>query len=158
MTDFMTTDLCDEHSGARVLPVALRDFGGTAKFSGPALTVKCFEDNSRIKELSLTPGNGRVLVVDGGGSARCALLGDKIAADLVANGWAGAIIYGCIRDRVALSGLALGVKALGSNPRKSNKQNEGQVGVPIVIDGVPIRTGDRIYADEDGAIVLDAAH
>jgi regulator of ribonuclease activity A len=96
VNDFMTTDLCDAHPDARVLPVALRDFGGAPKFSGPAITVKCFEDNSRIKELSLRPGNGRVLVVDGGGSTRCALLGDKIAADFVANGWAGAIVLDAV--------------------------------------------------------------
>jgi regulator of ribonuclease activity A len=156
MNDFMTTDLCDEHPDARVLAVALRDFGGAPKFSGPAMTVKCFEDNSRIKELSLRPGNGQVLVVDGGGSTRCALLGDKIAADLVANGWAGAIVFGCIRDRAALATLALGVKALGSNPRRSDKHGEGQIGLPITIEGVLVRPGDRVYADADGAIVLDA--
>jgi regulator of ribonuclease activity A len=155
--DFMTTDLSDENPGARVLPVTLRDFGGAAKFFGPAMTVKCYEDNSRIKELSLSPGNGRVLVVDGGGSTRCALLGDKIAADLLANGWAGVIVYGCVRDRAALAGLGLGVKALGSNPRRSTKQGEGQVGVPVTIEGVPVRPGDRVYADGDGAIVLDAS-
>ena len=154
---FKTTDLCDEHGEqARVLQPIFQDLGGRSDFVGPALTVKCFEDNSRIKELSLQPGEGRVLVVDGGGSDRCALLGDIIAEDLVKNGWAGAIIYGYVRDKAVLAGLPLAIKALGASPRKSVKRNEGQVGDPVQFAGHQIRTGDQLYADADGVIILNA--
>jgi regulator of ribonuclease activity A len=152
-----TTDLCDEHPDAVVLPAAFRDFGGTARFSGPVLTVKCFEDNSRVKELSLTHGDGRVLVVDGAGSLRCALLGDMIAADLLRNGWVGVVVHGCVRDRAALAALALGVKALATNPRRSQRKGEGEVGLEVDIGGAVVHTGDRVYADEDGIVVLPAA-
>ena len=153
---FKTTDLCDEHPLAGTLPTAFLDFGGEVSFEGEVLTVKCFEDNSRIKELSQTAGQGRVLVVDGGASQRCALLGDIIAEDLVRHGWAGIVVNGCIRDRAALAQLDLGVKALGSHPRKSNKHAEGQVGNPVEIGGVRIETGHYLYADEDGIVVLPA--
>lgn len=153
---FNTTDLCDEHGDqARVVALPLIDFGARARCAGPAVTVKCFEDNSRIKALSRQPGEGRVLVVDGGGSHRCALLGDVIAEDLLNNGWAGVIINGCIRDKAALAGLNIAIKALGTSPRKSVKRDEGQVGLAVDIGGQSITDGDRIYADEDGVIVLD---
>lgn len=154
---FKTTDLCDEHGDrARVLQPIFQDLGGHCDFAGPALTVKCFEDNSRVKELSLQPGEGRVLVVDGGGSDRCALLGDIIAEDLVKNGWAGALVYGYVRDRAVLAQLPLAIKALGTSPRKSVKRNEGQVGDVVTFAGQSIRTGDQLYADADGVIILDA--
>jgi regulator of ribonuclease activity A len=149
-----TTDLSDRLPDAGILPYELRNFGKPPQFSGPAVTVKCFEDNSRIKELSQTPGNGRVLVVDGGGSTRCALFGDIIAIDLHKNGWAGAVIYGCVRDAVVLATVPIGIKALGTHPRRTIKQNEGQVGGRIVIGGVPIAAGDEIVSDEDGIVVL----
>jgi regulator of ribonuclease activity A len=152
-----TTDLCDEQPDAVTLPAQLRDFGGTVRFSGRALTVKCYEDNSRIKELSMTPGDGRVLVVDGGASLRCALLGDVIAADLVKNGWRGAIIYGCIRDAAALQAMALGVKALATHPRKSQKHGAGVVGQPLDIGGSRVCVDDEIVADEDGVVVVRPA-
>jgi len=151
-----TTDLSDRYPDAGILPFELRNFGKSVQFSGPAVTVKCFEDNSRIKELSQTPGNGKVLVVDGGGSTRCALFGDIIAIDLQKNGWAGAVIFGCVRDAAVLASVPLGIKALGSHPRKTIKQNEGQVGGRIVIGGVAINAGDQIHADEDGVVVLPA--
>jgi regulator of ribonuclease activity A len=151
-----TTDLCDEHPDAPTLPVQLRDFGGASSFSGPALTVRCFEDNSRIKELSITAGEGRVLVVDGGGSLRCALLGDVIAADLVKNGWRGAVVYGCVRDAALLRAMPLGVKALATHPRRSQKHGSGVVGEAVEIGGTRIRPGDHIVADEDGIVVLSA--
>jgi len=154
---FKTTDLCDEHGDhARVLQPIFQDLGGRPDFVGPALTVRCFEDNSRIKELSQQPGEGRVLVVDGGGSDRCALLGDIIAEDLVKNGWAGALIYGQVRDKAVLTGLPLAIKALGVSPRKSVKRNEGQIGEPVTFAGQTIRSGDHLYADADGVIILDA--
>jgi len=154
---FKTTDLCDEHGDrVRVLQPIFQDLSGHCDFAGPALTVKCFEDNSRVKELSLQPGEGRVLVVDGGGSDRCALLGDIIAEDLVKNGWAGALVYGYVRDRAVLARLPLAIKALGTSPRKSVKRNEGQVGEGVTFAGQSIRTGDQLYADADGVIILDA--
>ncbi|WP_323149103.1 ribonuclease E activity regulator RraA [Pseudomonas oryzihabitans] len=153
---FKTTDLCDDHGDrARVLQPIFQDLGGRQDFAGPALTVRCFEDNSRIKELSQQAGEGRVLVVDGGGSDRCALLGDIIAEDLVKNGWAGALIYGHVRDKAVLAGLPLAVKALGVSPRKSVKRDEGQIGEVVTFAGQTIRSGDQLYADADGVIILD---
>ena len=151
-----TTDLSDERTDAVVLPAGFHDFGGAIRFNGPALTVKCFEDNSRIKELSATLGDGRVLVVDGGGSLRCALIGDMIAADLLKNGWVGAVVHGCVRDRVELGRLALGVKALATNPKRSQRKGEGQTGIAVSIGGAVVNTGDHVYADEDGVVVLPA--
>ena len=119
------------------------------------VTVRCFEDNSRVKEVLATDGRGKVLVVDGGGSQRCALMGDLIAKTAVDKGWEGVVIYGCIRDRVALRDLSLGIKALAAIPRKSERRGEGQVQLPIEIAGVACRPGDRLVADEDGVIILD---
>lgn len=151
-----TTDLCDAHGPvARVLSPHLRSFGARRRYSGLAVTIKCFEDNSRLKALSATPGVGRVIVIDGGGSLRCALLGDQIAEGLRTNGWAGVVIHGCVRDTAALAALDLGVHALAACPRRSNKNGEGQVDVVIEVGGVIVRPGDRIVADEDGVIVLD---
>jgi regulator of ribonuclease activity A len=151
-----TTDLCDEHGErARVLQPVFQDMGARLDFQGPALTVKCFEDNSRIKELSQTPGDGRILVVDGGGSDRCALLGDIIAEDLVKHGWGGALIFGCVRDKAVLGQLPIAIKALGVSPRKSIKRDEGQVGLAVDIAGQRIKNGDFLYADADGVIILD---
>lgn len=152
-----TTDLCDEHGdAAKVLEPLFSDFGGHSEMSGPAVTVKCFEDNTRIKALSLEPGEGRILVVDGGGSNRCALLGDMIALDLVKNGWAGALIYGYVRDKAVLRDLPIVIKALGVSPRKSVKRDEGQVGLPLTFAGQTIANGDRLYSDDDGVIILNA--
>lgn len=152
-----TCDLYDEHGDTlQVLPAELQCFGGRTRFSGTAVTVKCFEDNSRIKELGVTPGKGRVLVVDGGGSRRCALLGDMIAQDFIDQQWEGVILYGLIRDRQELSGMDLGVKALGSIPRKSTRRGEGQTDLPIQIAGARIQPGDQVFADEDGVVVMPA--
>lgn len=151
-----TTDLSDAHADAQVLAPIFRDFGGRRAFSGPAVTVRCFEDNSRLKELSATAGEGRVLVVDGGGSLRCALLGDMIGRALVDHGWAGVIVAGCVRDTAALATLALGVKALAPHPRRSSKRGEGEVGVPVEVGGVRVLSGDQVYADEDGVLILRA--
>ena len=155
----MTNSTCDLYDSlgtrARVLPPLFQDFGGRPQFSGVVVTVRCFEDNSRVKEVLATAGHGKVLVVDGGGSLRCALMGDVIAKSAVDNGWEGVLIYGCIRDRVALRDLALGVKALGAIPRKSERRGEGQIQLPIEIAGVACRPDDRLVADEDGVIILD---
>lgn len=151
---FKTADLFDDHGDTlQVLSPDFVDFGGRDVFCGPIVTVKCFEDNSRVKEFSQTPGNGRVLVVDGGGSLRCALLGDMIAAKFVENGWAGLVIYGCVRDTVDLAGMDLGVKALAATPRKSIRRNEGQTDLPITFGDVTFQPGQWLYADHDGVVV-----
>jgi regulator of ribonuclease activity A len=149
-----TADLYDER-GEELDSLALQfqSIGGHSHFSGPVRTVRCFEDNALVKSTLSTPGGGAVLVVDGGGSLRTALMGDLIAASAVSNGWAGVVINGAIRDRTAIAELALGVKALGSNPRKSAKTGAGEVDVELVIDGVTIRPGTTIWCDPDGILV-----
>jgi regulator of ribonuclease activity A len=151
-----TCDLFDEFGDKlRVVPPILADFGGKKAFHGKAVTVKCFEDNSRVKELVNTPGNGQVLVIDGGGSQRCALFGDVIAKEAAANGWVGAIVFGCVRDKAALRTIDLGIKAIAAIPRKSTKHNEGRINVPVHIDGVVCNPGDYVIADEDGVLIAD---
>lgn len=151
---FKTADLFDDF-GDRVQvcdPVFL-DFGGHRRFSGPIATVKCFEDNSLVKAVLSEPGEGRVLVVDAGGSLRCAMLGDMIAASAVDNGWRGVVMFGCVRDSVDIARMELGVKALATNPRKSEKRGEGQRDIPVSFAGVCFRPGDHVYCDEDGILV-----
>ena len=149
-----TADLYDER-GEELASIALQfqSLGGRSHFSGPVRTIRCFEDNALVKSTLATPGNGAVLVVDGSGSLRTALMGDMIAASAVANGWAGVVINGAIRDREAIAELPLGVKALGSNPRKSAKAGAGETDVDLLIDGVTIRTGATIWCDPDGILV-----
>ena len=135
----------------------LRHFGGRRRFAGAVETLECFEDNSRLRELMNTAGDGRVLVVAAGGSLRCALLGDTIAREAIAHDWIGIVIHGCVRDTAALARLELGVMALGSTPRRSAKNGEGRVGVPVELAGVLCSAGDLLVADEDGIVVIDAA-
>lgn len=150
----VTADLYDElEESVQSLPLQLRSFGGRTAFDGPIRTVRCFEDNALVKATLATPGNGAVLVVDGGGSVSRALMGDMIAESAVANGWAGVVIHGAIRDQVAINGLDLGVKALGSNPRKSTKEGTGKVDVTLEFGGVIFRVGAHLYSDEDGILV-----
>ena len=152
--DIKTADLYDRYEDAlRVCEPILRDFGGRVRFSGPIVTVKCFEDNSQVKSTLAEPGAGRVLVVDAGGSLRCAMLGDLIAASAVENGWAGVILFGCIRDSREISEMLLGVKALATNPRKSQRRGEGQRDIPVTFAGVRFSPGDHVYCDEDGIVV-----
>ncbi len=149
-----TADLYDERGGELdSVSVQFQSLGGRSHFSGPVRTIRCFEDNALVKSVLATPGNGAVLVVDGAGSLRTALMGDMIAASAVANGWAGVVIHGAIRDRLAIAELPLGVKALGSNPRKSAKEGAGAVDVALEIDGVTIRPGAMIWCDPDGILV-----
>jgi regulator of ribonuclease activity A len=153
---FKTADLYDQYEEQlRICDPVFRDFGGVRCFSGPAVTVKCFEDNSLVKSTLAEPGAGRVLVVDAGGSMRCAMLGDLIAASAVANDWAGVILFGCVRDSVEIGGMALGVKALGTNPRKSQKRGEGQCDLPVTFAGVRFAPGDWVYCDPDGILAAD---
>ncbi len=155
MTFVPTCDLFDRFKDAArfVLP-GFRDFGGVKRFSGPVVTVKCFEDNSRVKELLATPGAGKVLVVDGAGSLRCALMGDLIAASAVRNGWAGVVIWGCVRDVAELATLDLGIKALAAIPRASTRRDQGLVDVPLELPGAAVDPGDILFADEDGIVLL----
>lgn len=151
---FATADLIDAY-GAELASceTQFRSYGARSRFAGEVATIRCREDNALVKRVLGTPGRGRVLVVDGGGSLRTALMGDVIAASAVANGWAGVVINGAVRDVVALGGLDLGVKALGSNPRKSAKEGAGEVDVPVAFGGVEFRPGAWLYSDEDGIVV-----
>ncbi|HNP01615.1 MAG TPA: ribonuclease E activity regulator RraA [Agitococcus sp.] len=153
MTQYVTPDLCDAYPLVRVLTPMFKNFGGRKSFGGQVVTVKCFEDNSRVKELLATEGTGKVLVVDGGGSLRCALLGDMIGESAVKYGWEGVIIYGCVRDVDALAQLDLGVQALAAMPLKSVRKGVGEVGLSLSFGGVIIENGEYIYADNNGVIV-----
>ncbi|MEB7502824.1 ribonuclease E activity regulator RraA [Arthrobacter koreensis] len=149
-----TADLYDEHGEALAsVSLQFQDLGGHTGFTGPVRTIRCHEDNGLVKSTLNSPGNGAVLVVDGGGSLNTALMGDMIAEAAVANGWAGVVINGPIRDRAAVAKLPLGVKALGSNPRKSAKDSVGEIDVPVEFGGVTFRPGAVLYADEDGILV-----
>ena len=161
-TDFATCDLCDAHKadsdGAfRVLPPQYASFGGRTKFAGPVSTVKCFEDNTHVKEAVESPGLGRVLVVDGGGSLRRALVGGNLASAAAKNGWAGVLVHGAVRDAAELAACEVGIRALALIPMPTLKRNEGQRDVPVQIEGVWIQPGDRLFADADGIVVLPAA-
>lgn len=155
----LTTDLCDNHPDkVRVAePLTFKDYGGAKQFHGQIETVKCFEDNSLVRKALEQNGLGKVLVVDGGGSMRCALLGDMLGELAVKNKWNGIVIYGCIRDSAAMATLQLGVKALAAIPLKSNKRNEGQQNIPVRFAGVDFVPGEFLYADEDGIIVSKEA-
>lgn len=149
-------DLYDEHGETlRVASPLFRDFGGRIEFEGPVAIVKVFEDNTLVRACLEQPGTGQVLVVDGGGSLRCALVGDMLGELAVKNGWAGILVYGCIRDADPLSRLPIGIKALGSNPRKSVRRGEGDKNVPVRFAEISIKPGDYLYADRDGVIVAD---
>ncbi len=163
---FATCDLCDAHKGDesgnfRVLPPVFRDFGLVKRFSGPVETVKCFEDNTLVKAAVDSVGFidtplgrvGKVLVVDGGASLRRALLGGNLGAAAARNGWAGVVIDGCVRDTAELAQQAVGIRALASVPMPTEKRNQGQAGVAVQMQGVWIRPGDWLYADEDGIVI-----
>lgn len=153
MTD-ITPDLCDEYPDlVRVLEPMLANYGGREAFGGEIVTVKCFEDNSLVKEHLGMPGQGKVMVVDGGGSLRKALLGDMIAASAVDNGWQGVIINGCIRDVSTIATFELGVQALASVPLKTEKRGMGDYNVPVTFGGVTFNPGEYVYADSNGVVV-----
>jgi len=158
MDEIILPDLCDIHGDAvRVLQPRFLSFGGIPAFGGEVVTIRCFEDNSLVAQALSTPGKGRVLVVDGGGSLRCALLGDRLAEQASTNAWAGVVIDGCVRDVQILAGIALGIKALAPHPRRSVKKGAGEFGVPVTLAGVTIDPGDFLYADNNGVIVAQAA-
>ena len=149
-----TSDVFDANASAQACELQLRTFGGVAAFDGEISTVRCFEDNVVLRRRLSEPGDGRVLVVDGGGSLRCALLGDNIATLAVENGWRGIVVHGCIRDVEALAGLPVGIKALGTNPRPSGKAGGGEVDVPVTFGGATFEPGARLWSDADGIVVV----
>ena len=165
-SQYSTCELCNDHkndaSGVfRVLPPVFRDYGAVQKFYGPVVTVKCFEDDSHVREaLNMsgyeeTPAGPvhRVLVVDGGGSLRRALMGGNMGAMAVRNGWAGLVIDGCVRDVKMLAELRLGIRALGSQPMPTVKRNAGQCNMAVHVQSVSVRPGDWLYADADGIVI-----
>jgi len=192
MSAIITPDICDAHPEVQVLDPIFVNYGGREAFCGPVRTVKCFEDNSRVKEAVAEPGEGAVLVVDAGGSHRgaevdafdvllreigapapreavvdgddvlvvdaggshrCAMLGDMLAEQAADNGWAGVVMYGCVRDVDVLAETDLGVQALGSHPRKSEKRGEGQRDIAVTFAGVTLEPGQWLYADNNGIVV-----
>jgi len=151
-----TADLVDAHGTAvQSCAVQFRQFGGRSSFHGPVRTVKTFEDNALVKQTLSSAGGGAVLVIDGEASLRCALVGDVIAALAHKNGWAGLVIWGAVRDTVALATLDIGIKALGSNPWRSSKEGTGQLDVPVSFGGVEFRPGSWLYSDEDGLLIAE---
>lgn len=157
---FKTADLCDDHYDTGTIQICepiFGDFGGRNKFSGSIHTIHCFEDNSLVREAVAMDGTGKVLVIDGGGSLRCAMLGDLLAAKAVSNGWEGVIVHGLIRDSADIETMDLGVKALGTLPLKSVKNNKGTHNIEVGFAGVRFTPGSFVYADEDGIILSPTA-
>ena len=149
-----TAEIHDAHPDeVAVCDAQFRSFGRRLEFAGPCATLKCHEDHRRARALVEEPGEGRVLVIDAGGSLRIGLMGDTMAALAAKNGWAGAVIYGAVRDTAAIDALDFGVKALGTTARRSNADRGGQVGEPVAFGGVTFRPGDWVYADRDAVIV-----
>lgn len=150
----VTPDLCDENPElVRIVAPMFTNYGRRRAFGGEVLTVKCFEDNSVVKAQAAEDGTGKVMVVDGGGSMRCALLGDMIAENAMKNGWLGIIIYGCVRDVDAIAALDIGIQALNSMPIKSVRQGRGDLNIDISFGGVTFRPGEFVYADNNGVII-----
>ena len=160
---FATCDLCDAHEanvpgGAlRVLPPVFRSFGAERAFCGPVHTLRAPEDNSRVREAVNSPGQGRVLVIDGGGSLRRALVGGNLAVAAAKNGWAGIVVDGCVRDVAELRAAGIPIRALALMPLRTEKRGEGQAGEPVQIQGAWVRPGDWLYADADGIVVSERA-
>lgn len=161
MNPLSTCDLCDEHRNdtgerCRVLPPVFRDFGGRTRFHGGIATVQCYEDNTSVREAVASPGQGRVLVVDGAGSVRRALLGGNLAAMAEKNGWAGVVIHGAVRDVQEMARCQIGIRALAVQPMATDKRHAGLTDVAVHIAGVWVRPGEWLVADEDGIVVLPA--
>ncbi len=154
-----TCDLCDAHEdklangSLQALPPVFSHFGKRARFAGPAHTLKVFEDNALVRSTLETPGGGRVLVVDGGGSLRAALVGGNLGKLAETHGWAGVIVYGCVRDTLELAACDVGIRALGTIPRRSARTGVGERDIAVSISGVIVHPGDLVYADEDGVLV-----
>jgi regulator of ribonuclease activity A len=154
---FSSCDLCDafrdEPTALRVLPDLFKRYGGRRRFAGPVATVACFEDNSLVKQLVESPGLGRVLVVDGGGSLRTALVGGNLAGAAARNGWAGVVVDGAVRDRAELAAADVGICALALCPMPPAKRGQGRSGEPVRLQGVVVRPGEWLYADDDGIVI-----
>lgn len=160
--DFATCDLLDDNEGKpelalRVVEPMFKSYGRHAKFCGRIETLKVFEDNTLVREALASPGEGRVLVIDGGGSKRCALVGDQLGALGVKNGWAGIVVWGCIRDSAVINQQEIGLRALDTNPLKSIKKGAGERGIAVTFGGVTFTPGEWLYADEDGVVVSKAS-
>lgn len=154
MTTFTTADLCDQHSdNLSIVAPMFMAFGGRSVFCGQIRTLKVFEDNALVRQTLSTPGNGSVLVVDGGGSMRCALVGDQLALLAVQNNWSGVIVYGCVRDSVAMKTMDVGIRALNTHPLRSLRKGIGDLDIPVVFGGVKFSPGHWLYADADGIVV-----
>ena len=158
---FATCDLCDAHKNDvtgsfRVLPPVFKNYGAQPKFCGEVVTIKCHEDNTLVKAAVDSAGQERVLVVDGGASLRRALLGGNLGAAAAKNGWAGVVIDGCVRDVAELAQCSTGIRALAAMPLPTEKRGEGQCDVGVQIQGVWVRPGDWLYADDDGMVVMPA--
>lgn len=152
--EYITPDLCDEYPElVQVVEPMFNNYGGRSSFGGEIVTIKCFEDNSLVREQVAQPGKGKVLVVDAGGSLRRACLGDMLAEKAVANEWEGILMYGCIRDVDAIGALDLGVQALNTHPMKTEKRGLGDLNVDVTFGGVTFRPGQFVYADSNGVIV-----
>ena len=149
-----TADLYDDFGEELTLsPPMFSDYGGLSVFEGKIATLKVFEDNTLVRAELERAGEDRVLVIDGGGSLRCALVGDNLAVLARENGWSGIIVFGCIRDSAQINDIALGVKAIGVNPRKSVKRGEGQRDVALSFAEATIEPGEYLYADRDGIVI-----
>jgi regulator of ribonuclease activity A len=153
---FVLPDLCDQYGDSlRVLSPMLKNFGGNNCFHGKISTIKCYEDNSFVADAVREEGDGSVLVVDGGGSLRCALLGDNLAAIAASNSWAGIVVFGCVRDVVALKNISIGIQAIAPHPMKSVKRQVGLRDVEVSFGGVSFIPGQYVYADDNGVIVSE---
>lgn len=153
---FKTADLCDEFPRqVRIAASIFQNYGGIKAFSGPIATVRVFEDNALVRQCLEAAGQGRVLVIDGGASLRTALVGDKLAQLACDNGWAGLVVYGCIRDTAEIAQIPIGLKALNSTPRRSAKTGKGVIGLSLHFAGVPFHVGHFLYADTDGLLVAE---
>lgn len=159
---FATCDICDANEDKiaagtlAVLPPVFKSFGKRAAFAGPARTLKVFEDNVLVRAALETPGEGHVLVVDGGGSLRCALVGGNLGVLAEKNGWAGIVVNGCIRDSEEINACDIGVRALATHPQRSVRKGVGDKDIQVSIAGVTVKPGDWIYADADGVLVSGA--
>jgi regulator of ribonuclease activity A len=153
-----TADLVDVIGpDVRSCDVQFHQFGGRTQFAGAISTVRCFQDNALVKSALSEPGRDRVLVIDGAGSLHTALVGDVLAELARANGWAGLVVYGAVRDSAALRGIDIGIKALGTNPRKSSKTGAGERDVAVRLGGATFMPGDIAYSDDDGIVVVATA-
>lgn len=155
---FKTPDLCDQYEAelgktVRVVTPMFQRYGGRNTFSGEIVTLKIFEDNTLVREIFNKPGNGKVLVIDGGGSMRCALVGDQLAILAQKNGWEGVVVYGCIRDSADINQIDIGVRALNTHPQKTVKKGIGERNLSLTFGGVTFHPGEWIYVDEDGVLV-----